>query len=161
MAVDDPTPVTLYTDKLRVPFLVDADDVWAVQYYRWRLDKTTGYITTTVGKHGCGPRRSLTLHQFLLGAAPASRAWDHINRDKMDNRRRNLRVATVTENNRNQGPRSDNRSGVRGVYWHEPARSWVAEIRPGGGLGKRYLGCFRTLEDAADARRMAELEYWK
>src|SRR5689334_2630750 len=90
--------VVLLTDKRKQPFIVDADDVEAVSRYPWAL--SNGYPRTRIGKGATG--RSLKLHQFLLGKAPAGLEWDHINRDKSDNRRCNLRLVTPRENKQNR-----------------------------------------------------------
>lgn len=150
--------VTLHT-RQGVPFVVDADDCEAVGYYFWRLDASTGYITTTSGRWG-SRRRSLTLHQFLLGPAPAGLQWDHINRIKTDNRRSNLRAVTASENTRNVGLRSDNKSGVRGVSWHKAAGCWALEVRLAPG-GVRFRKLFKSLAEAARAREVVEREHWR
>ena len=48
----------------------------------------------------------------------------------------------------------NNKSGVTGVGWHKNARQWRARITVNGEC--RHLGYFRTLEEAAKARRLAE-----
>ena len=74
---------------------------------------------------------------------------DHINGIKTDNRIENLRAATNSENSRNVGLRSSNKSGVKGVYWNKQLKKWVASCRHD---GKQHLvGAFRNLIDAADA----------
>lgn len=51
-----------------------------------------------------------------------------------------------------------NVSGVRGVYWNSREQRWIAQI---GLRGKEItLGRFKTLEDAARARKAAEDEYY-
>jgi len=50
--------------------------------------------------------------------------------------------------------RRDNTSGVRGVHWHRRAGKWMAQIRVDG--KKYYLGLFKTIEEAAAARKAAE-----
>jgi hypothetical protein len=71
-------------------FIVDATDAWAVAR-RWHLD-ATGYPCTFVVGVGC--RR---LHRFLMDV-PSKRVVDHINRNKLDNRRANLRVVSQRVN---------------------------------------------------------------
>jgi hypothetical protein len=74
---------------------------------------------------------------------------DHINSVKTDNRRCNLREATMSENKRNMGARADNKSGVKGVYWNRKDQKWMAAIKVDG--KSRHLGSFLTLEAAAKA----------
>lgn len=82
---------------------------------------------------------------------------DHINGDKADNRWSNLRAATAEQNGANQGLRSTNVSGVKGVCWVTSKRKWQASIT----VGKKdiYLGRFTRFEDAVAARKAAEVEH--
>ena len=84
---------------------------------------------------------------------------DHINGVKDDNRFKNLREATRTENIRNQKlPRVDNASGVAGVSWYKKYGKWVARIQV---HGKRIsLGYFSNLCDAVTARKAAEIKHF-
>ena len=87
---------------------------------------------------------------------------DHINRNRIDNRIANLRLATRSENLHNSPVRLRNKSGVKGVSLRplkrgkRPAKMWVASIMVNG--VRRYLGCYATIDEAAEARRKAEKE---
>lgn len=74
---------------------------------------------------------------------------DHIDGNGLDNRRCNLRLATVGQNNMNKGPGSNNTSGYKGVYWRPDKRKWSAEIVAYG--KKRRLGYFKSAETAYEA----------
>jgi hypothetical protein len=71
---------------------------------------------------------------------------DHINRNTLDNRRENLRLATQSQNQANRGKPSNNTSGYKGVRWHKTAKKWVAQIK----FKKLYfyLGSFDKPEEA-------------
>ena len=87
------------------------------------------------------------MHQIVLNC-PAGLLPDHRNRNKLDNRRNNLRPATCLQNSANQSLRKDNRSGFKGVTWNKQQSRWKAQIRD---AGKRlFLGYFH---DAAEAAR--------
>lgn len=141
----------------QVNFIVDAADAFAVSRYSWSLD-SYGYPQTRIGHGRSG--HNILLHAFLLGYAPSGLEWDHINRDKLDNRRSNLRLVTHLENIRNSGARSNSQSGVKGVHPHHYRRGlvWRATISVAG--KQTHLGCFNTLEEAAQARQRAEKELW-
>lgn len=85
---------------------------------------------------------------------------DHINGDRSDNRLANLRKVTKGQNQRNAGGRVNNTSGVHGVNWKPRYNSqpgdgrWQARIW--NGPRHVYLGEFRTLHEAAIARKAAE-----
>lgn len=80
---------------------------------------------------------------------------DHINGVRDDNRIENLRAVSVVGNQQNQHMRVDNTSGTTGVRLESGA--WTAKIRV---RGKRlHLGRFKSMEEAAAARKSAELLY--
>lgn len=80
---------------------------------------------------------------------------DHINGNGMDNRWANLREATNQENSKNQRLRSTNKSGTTGVLWEADRNLWRAEITIDG--KNKYIGRFDNIEDAAVARKQAEI----
>jgi hypothetical protein len=82
---------------------------------------------------------------------------DHINHIRTDNRIVNLRVVDKATNNKNISKRSDNTSGVTGVWWHKQIGKWSAEIMVDG--KKKSLGCFHNIDDAAKARTKAINKY--
>ena len=84
--------------------------------------------------------------------------YDHKNRNKLDNRRCNLRKCTYTENNQNISLKVNNTSGVTGVTWNQRDKCWQARI--GMGYKSKSLGCFSNKDDAIVARLKAEQEYF-
>ena len=84
---------------------------------------------------------------------------DHINGCRSDNRIENLRLCTQQKNMCNRTKlQSNNTSGITGVYWWKPSKSWKATICVNNKF--IYLGYFKTIEEAAAARQAAELEYF-
>ncbi|WP_336804058.1 HNH endonuclease signature motif containing protein [Erwinia aphidicola] len=89
---------------------------------------------------------------------------DHINGVRNDNRISNLRRCNRSENSINRGKQSNNKSGVPGVGYRADTNSWYAFIGKGkvkkNGVvvssGRTYLGCFKTKEEAVEARKSAE-----
>ena len=124
--------------------LIDADDAILVSQHRWY--KNNGYAVTMV------ERRTVRLHRLLLGLFKADELeCDHINRDKLDNRRQNLRRISKDGNKQNV-PSQKGSSIYRGVSRHTDGK-WQAQIQVGGKL--HYLGLFVSEIDAADAARLA------
>jgi len=80
---------------------------------------------------------------------------DHINREKNDNRWINLRQATVAENGRNAGLRSNNTSGYRGVSWDPSGKKWRARIFVN--YKCIFLGSFSSEAEAYEAYKSAAL----
>ena len=125
-------------------FTCDADDLGLVLRETWRKSDT-GYAT--YGK-------SKTFHNALL-SPPSGFVVDHINRNKLDNRRCNLRVVPQSTNVQNAGGTPRGASGVRGVF-RRPNGRFVAQITF---CGKRIrIGTFNTLDDAITARKNKEIE---
>lgn len=89
---------------------------------------------------------------------PSGMEIDHKNGKRLDNRWCNLRVVSRTQNNMNAKIRSTNASGITGVSYDKKRCRWSAEIK----INKRkiFLGRFDTLEEAAEARRKAEIEHF-
>ncbi len=76
---------------------------------------------------------------------------DHINGTRCDNRLANLRLATGAQNQANRGVRKDNKTGLRGVKYHEASKTFSASIQVGG---------FATAEQAAEEyARLAKFCY--
>ncbi|WP_168204886.1 HNH endonuclease signature motif containing protein [Noviherbaspirillum sp. UKPF54] len=72
---------------------------------------------------------------------------DHINRDKLDNRPENLRLATTAQNRANIGKQRNNSTGFKGVFLDKG--KFRAKIKTNG--TQRFLGSYRTAEAAAVA----------
>lgn len=82
---------------------------------------------------------------------------DHIDHDRQNNRLSNLRVVSPRGNSKNRSMRSDNKSGVTGVYWDKKSQKWWAEITPYG--ESIYLGHFTDKSDAIAIRKSAEVKH--
>ena len=133
-----------------VKFFYDPEDEELVRRHTWVLSKR-GYIITSVN------RKKVCLHRMLI---PADRGFDidHINGDKLDNRRCNLRVCTHQQNTFNQKCRCTNTSGYMGVSKHKAANKYEAYINLS--ARKIYLGLYETAEEAARVRDRAALFYY-
>lgn len=83
---------------------------------------------------------------------------DHINRNPLDNRRGNLRIATRSQNGANTKLNANNTSGYKGVSFHKGNGKWQAQIKVN--QHKKALGYFNTPEEASDAYREAALEHF-
>ena len=101
---------------------------------------------------------AILMHRFILNTFNKEHI-DHINGNTLDNRKDNLRICTVQQNQFNQkNPRKDNKLGIKGVYLDSKIRKFVAQIKVNGKL--IYLGCFNVAGDADSAYRKAEEKYF-
>lgn len=94
---------------------------------------------------------------FLYMAGFLPKEIDHKNRHRDDNRWCNLRAATRSQNHANViVTHKKSASGVRGVALQPLTGRWFAHIQFNG--ARSYLGTYATVEQAANARRCAELK---
>jgi hypothetical protein len=90
------------------------------------------------------------MHKVIL-EAPTGKVVDHINGDKLDNRRVNLRVVTQSQNSMNRRPYENTKSGYKGVTFSHGR--WQARIGSNG--IRKTLGYFKTAREAAEAYAIA------
>ena len=146
------SPRARYTRSVLLPMsgggdtftIVDEVDLPRLQDKVWRLHPG-GYAVRDVNG---GKTKTLQYLHHLVLPPKGGLVIDHINGQRLDNRRSNLRLVTVSENNANSVDRP-RRSGYRGVYWHGQANKWVAQISVHGTL--QHLGLFTDAHEAARA----------
>lgn len=109
-----------------------------------------GYLR--VGIDGKRYRAHRLAHLYMTGEFPENDV-DHINGIRTDNRWSNLRPATRSQNLMNHPRKSNNTSGVKGVYWYERDGKWEVSITVS--YKRYYLGRFDTLAEAAACRQGA------
>lgn len=88
------------------------------------------------------------------GDIPDGYEIDHIDGDRANNRRTNLRLVTRQQNNMNCGDSKNSTSGIKGVSWHDERNKWRAYIMID--YRQKHLGLFDTKEEAKAARVAAE-----
>jgi hypothetical protein len=133
--------------------LVDPQDASRVGRYKWKpLREHHGSIYATRSTYGDGRVTTVLMHRFVVGA-PAGVGVDHRNRDTLDNRRANLRLATMSQNQANTVSRGGT-SRFKGVSWDRRRRLWKAQ------LAHRTVGRFGDETEAAVAYDVAAFERW-
>lgn len=118
--------------------IVDDENFEELSQSKWHCDKQ-GYAVR--GDHEY-------MHRIIMNA-PKGMTVDHINGDKLDNRRENLRLCEHAENMRNMKKHKDNKSGYKGVSWNKYHKRWVATI--GFNYEHIRIGFFDNIHDAARA----------
>lgn len=124
------------------------DDVDAhVAAMRWNRSPA-GYAQRKVRVDG--RYRTVLMHRLILGLDRGdAREVDHRNRDRLDNRRENLRVGTAALNQQNREGIPNTSSRFRGVIWERQRKKWRAQVMLNGRTVT--LGRFDHEEDAAAA----------
>jgi hypothetical protein len=143
----------MHDDTIIVPLtqgrvaIVDAEDAERILTHKWYL-AGRGYASRN-RRASEPPDAERLMHRIILSVPPGFQV-DHINGNKLDNRRANLRIVTNAQNNQNCGPHRGNSSGFRGVTWDKARGLWMASICADG--CHFNLGRFATAEEAARAR---------
>lgn len=84
---------------------------------------------------------------------------DHINQNKLDNRRNNLRLVTFNQNRHNCKAPKNNTSGYCGVTWHKLNGKWQSQVMVNN--KNKYIGSFSDPLEAAIAYDKAALHHHK
>jgi len=125
--------------------LVDDDLYEQLSQGKWHY--RNGYAARPYRVGGAGStQRSVFLHR-LINETPDGLFTDHINGDKLDNRRSNLRTVTLAQNNMNMGKKLSNQAPYLGVSWWKRDNNWKAAIRYDD--KNHNLGYYDTPEHAA------------
>lgn len=127
--------------------LIDLEDVDKVKDIKWYLSH--GYAKNS--------NSNLLIHRLVMDC-PDDKVVDHINHNTLDNRKSNLRICTKYENSKNAQLSKNNTSGTTGVYWNKLKNKWQAGIKVN--YKQIHLGYFDTKEEAVEARKQAEIDYF-
>jgi hypothetical protein len=125
--------------------LVDDCDYEELSKYKWyALKRNRNYYAS---RHIIinNKKTAISIHNQIIGI----QGIDHINHNGLDNRRCNLRPATISQNNWNSLKRKNTTSKYKGVYWCKITHKWLSKIKM---YGKSYhLGYYKKEIDAARA----------
>ena len=136
-------------------FYFDLEDYDKIKDYCWS-ESTSGeyhYITAREFLSDNYTNQNVRMHQILGYNYP-----DHINRNPLDNRKCNLRQATVAQNNMNKTIAKNNTSGIIGVNWDKKLEKWKVSITCD--RKRIHIGYFVNKDDAIRARLNAEINYF-
>lgn len=146
--IDCNTAVIITANNNRI--LIDAKCLKFLKKYSWHIT-SKGYAATSV------KRKRIYMHRLLLNAGELQ--VDHINHNKLDNRKVNLRLVTNQQNHFNEGLSKNNKSGVKGVHWNKACKKWCVQITLNGKCIHSEL--VSDLEDAKQLRLELEAKYFK
>lgn len=139
-----------WTSNTNKEFYFDLEDYDKIKQYCWR-EGQWGYCMTTTKEDNKGK----FIQHILLNT---NKTIDHKNRNKMDNRKENLRVCTMQENRINASIPNSNTSGFIGVGFDRRYNKYIARIK----INRKqiYLGSYSTIQEAVKVRLKAEKEYF-
>lgn len=134
--------------------LVDDEDYEYLNQFSWH-STSKGYVMG--GGKIDGEQVRLSMHRLIMNT-PKGMQTDHINHDKLDNRKGNLRICTNSQNNMNKKPRIDYTSKFKGVHWCKKAKKYKVQLKAEG--VNLYFGSYDIEEDAAKAYNKAALKHF-
>lgn len=137
--------------------LIDPEYLHLIKEYYWRAasrDNCTYAETFTTGKN----RKKIRIHNLILPPTDSTFV-DHINCNGLDNRAKNLRLCTRSQNSMNTRPRKNTFSKYKGVtYSCCPTKPYRSRIQLDGKMIS--LGLFYTQKEAAISYNQAALKYF-
>ena len=128
-------------------FYIDKDDYKTISQYSW-YESDTGYMISRI------KGKLIRLHRFILNA-PDDLCVDHINHNRADCRKNNMRLCTRKENCHNYGKSCNNKSGVTGVCWVKEKNKWLVTIQ------HKFVGYYDDFQEAVESRIKEELIRYK
>lgn len=135
--------------------IVDDEDFEWLNQWRWQVD-TDGYAVRHVlareGKKGS----KIRMHR-AINKTPTGLLTDHINGNRLDNRKENLRNCTTRENTWNSKSHN-NTSGYKGVTWDKRGNKWKGHIRINN--LSLHLGYFTDVTEAAKVYDSYAIKYF-
>jgi len=128
--------------------LIDAEDYELAKNKKWHLAQ--GYASADGGK--------TSLAHVIMGHSSNRKILiDHISKDRLDNRKSNLRTVSKSQNSLNTKLRKDNKSGCRGISWDKERNKWFVRIA----VNRKNiaLGRYKDIGDAINAYNEAAKKY--
>jgi hypothetical protein len=130
--------------------IVDDEDFGYLNQFKWCFNN--GYaITMESRKFNNGKQRRIYMHRVILNT-PSDLEGDHVNRNRLDNRKENLRICTHKQNTQNHSILKSNTSGYRGVHFLKSKNKWRVIIQ------NEFIGYFNNKKQAAKTYNIEALK---
>lgn len=143
--------IEIYDKNNNLLCFIDSDDYDKIKDIYWNLKGryVRGYANKTL----------ITLHDFIMNHKYDNKTVvDHIDGNRKNCRKNNLRICTQQQNAFNSKISKNNTTGIIGVYWRKDTNVWTSKLM----FNRKNinLGSFDNLDDAIVARLRAEKEYF-
>jgi hypothetical protein len=129
----------------------DADHGWLIQW-KWYFH-SQGYAARSLWIAGENRSTCILMHN-VINPPVGGLETDHLDRDRLNNQRSNLKSKTHSGNMHNQSLRVDNTTGAKGVHFLKRTGRWQAYIDIDG--KRHHLGYFTTKGEAVAVRLQAQ-----
>jgi len=129
--------------------IIDKNDYGVIKNYKWHKN-SSGYCVSTKDK------KEIRLHRLILNNP--NKLVDHIDRNKLNNKKNNLRTACYSLNGYNRKKMITNRSGITGVFYNKRKNTWIARIT----VNNKIIQLKETVNKniAILERKKAEIKYF-
>lgn len=138
--------------------IVDPDDFERLNRYKWQCTNL-GYARRTASRM-CDKRRkrvAIQMHNVVC-TTPQGMTVDHINRNRLDNRKANLRAVTLEQNNWNRKyVKKRAKTRYTGIYWNSQMKKWQVRLMIKG--RSRSFGYYADEVEAAKVYDKVVKEY--
>ena len=138
--------------------IVDDEDYDFINQWKWHI--ASGYATRSkyLGIiNGKKMTKAIIMHREI-NKTPEGMDTDHINMDRLDNRKSNLRNATRSQNFMNKKSKTNSSSRFKGVFWYKKYNKWQSALKINGKI--KFLGYFIDEVSAARAYNEAAVKYF-
>lgn len=133
--------------------IIDIEDVDKIKSYKWS-EANTGYATTQIDY-----KDIILMHRLIMSVSDRNIEVDHIDRNRLNNKKSNLRITDRQDNARNIKIQINNSSGVSGIHYDNERDKWKSQIYKG---GKAIVNIrFDSFDDAVKERIKNESIYYK
>ena len=128
--------------------IVDDDDYYDLSHQTWMIDDD-GYAKTNLKKKLI--TKLVTMTHYIM---KTDKIVDHIDGNRVNNKKENLRIVTLHQNNMNKTKTNNTTSKYIGVYWDKNRNKWAVRIK------EKFIGRFDTEIQAAKERDIATKKYF-
>lgn len=137
--------------------LVDDEDFDFLSRYKWYLNRFSNCVTRNRNKSDGVGSKTIYLHRVIM---PTGEQIDHINRNRLDNRKENLRPCTRSQNCMNRIRKLKFKtSKFHGVFWNKGNKKWRVRIKRKG--IEKHVGYFLSEIEAAKQYDVVAKKFFK
>ena len=138
--------------------LIDTEDLdklikFDIRFYLWKEKNIDRYYVV-----GGENKTTVQMHRIIMDT-PKGEVVDHMYGNTLDNRKKNLRNVSVSENMQNRVTLpSNNKSGVIGVFYSEKKKRWVVQVSIN--KKRKHVGYFINKEEAMEANLLFRKKHY-
>jgi len=101
---------------------IDKEDYDKIKYYKWYIDSHSGYVFSEING------KTTRLHRYIMNVTETKIYIDHIDNNKLNNSKTNLRISDAQKNAQNKSKMSNTTSKYTGVNLDKGRNKWVSKV---------------------------------